>query len=220
MTRAEIEQRYWRYYLLLESRFIDTIEYTEIHPDNYNAFSDNYAFIIQAIGAELDTMFKVYCGFNLDERKSINDYIKSIDYEECSDSSKHAVEHSFRNQIIRLDEYGIVIQPFENWDVSKPGKSLEWWDAFDKLKHNRYKSRKMANQKNCINLLGALCFIEMKMAKKVTEDSLEIDVFDRRSKLFTLPSWSNRIVNQKDAINVLADMIETKGEYVFPEVDV
>lgn len=59
---------------MLEKRFMESIEYVELHKDNFDAFSNGYALLIQAIGAELDTVFKEFCGFNTDYRKCISDY--------------------------------------------------------------------------------------------------------------------------------------------------
>lgn len=54
---------------MLEKRFIESTEYVELHKDNFNTFSNTYALLLQAIGAELDTVFKEYCEFSTTERK-------------------------------------------------------------------------------------------------------------------------------------------------------
>ncbi|MBO6302072.1 MAG: hypothetical protein J6N15_06505 [Ruminiclostridium sp.] len=219
MTRKELHE-YWRYYLILEKRFIETIEFTELFPTNYKSFSNNYALLMQAIGAEMDTMFKIYCGFNTNDYKSISDYAKNIDDEEQNKKPQHAIDHPFRNQEIQVTGYGITLQPFKDWDNSKPKQSLAWWDAFDCLKHNRYESRDKANQQNALNMLSALFLLEMKMLKKITEGKKELDIFDNGSDLFSLKSWSNKVVPLKDAFGVLSDMME-KGENFAPKsVDV
>lgn len=64
MNRKELSQNHWKYYLMLEKRFVESIEFVELHEDNFDAFSNGYALLIQAIGAELDTVFKEFCGFN------------------------------------------------------------------------------------------------------------------------------------------------------------
>ena len=43
MNRKELSQNHWKYYLMLEKRF----------EDNFDVFSNGYALLIQAIGAEL-----------------------------------------------------------------------------------------------------------------------------------------------------------------------
>ena len=216
MTRDELAQHYWRYYLLLEKRFIETIDFAELNTDNYNVYSNTYALLMQAIGAELDTMFKIYCGFGTDERKSISDYAKIIYNEENNIKPQHAIEYPFKKQKIVAVEYDIIVEPFKEWDINKPAQSLEWWLAFDSLKHNRFESRTLANQKNTINILGALFYIEMKMLKKLTEETTELDIFNTSSRLFTLKSWSTRAIPLGDAFGVLGEMFE-KGDDFTPK---
>ena len=54
MNRKELSQNHWKYYLMLEKRFVESIEFVELHEDNFDAFSNGYALLIQAIGAELE----------------------------------------------------------------------------------------------------------------------------------------------------------------------
>ena len=74
MTRKEFLQHYWCYYLVLEEKFRNTLNYVELDQDNERTFSNEYALLLQAIGAELDNFFKVYCRFSPDDRKTIKDY--------------------------------------------------------------------------------------------------------------------------------------------------
>ena len=46
MNRLEMIQKYWRYYLLLEKRFLESLEYVELHTSNYESFSNGYALLI------------------------------------------------------------------------------------------------------------------------------------------------------------------------------
>ena len=50
MNRKELSQNHWKYYLMLEKRFVESIEFVELHEDNFDAFSNGYALLIQAIG--------------------------------------------------------------------------------------------------------------------------------------------------------------------------
>jgi hypothetical protein len=64
MTRKDFLQRYWSYYLILEEKFRITLNYVELDERNAFSFSNEYALLLQSIGAELDNFFKVYCGFS------------------------------------------------------------------------------------------------------------------------------------------------------------
>ena len=50
------------------------MNYVELTEENFSTYSVEYAHQLLAIGSELDTFFKIYCGFNSDERKNIIDY--------------------------------------------------------------------------------------------------------------------------------------------------
>ena len=114
MNRKELSQNHWKYYLMLEKRFVESIEFVELHEDNFDAFSNGYALLIQAIGAELDTVFKEFCGFNTTDRKTVADYAQYI----------LTNTPDIKNQKISVQEYDIEIQPFMNWDITQPAQSL------------------------------------------------------------------------------------------------
>ena len=63
-----ILKHYWRYYLVLEEKFKNTLNYIELDWQNAVTFSNEYALLLQSIGAELDNFFKVYCGFAAEDR--------------------------------------------------------------------------------------------------------------------------------------------------------
>ena len=69
MNRSELMRDYWHYYRNLENKLIATSSYIEIHRDNFTAFSNEYALLLQSTGAELDNFFKVFCGYNSTDRK-------------------------------------------------------------------------------------------------------------------------------------------------------
>ena len=183
---------------MLEKRFVDSIEFVELHKDNFSAFSNGYALLIQTIGAELDTVFKEFCGFATTDRKTIADYAQQI----LTNSP------DIKNQKISVRDYEIEIQPFMNWDISQPAQSLQWWGAFTDVKHNRYEQLKQAKQENVLNILGALYLLEMLYLKKITDGTDEFDVFDEQSKIFTLKNWTSKAIPLDQAFAVLSDMIE------------
>ena len=43
--------KYWRYYLLLEKKFIDTLNYVELDEKNFSTYSVEYAHQLLAIGS-------------------------------------------------------------------------------------------------------------------------------------------------------------------------
>ena len=183
-------KKYWRYYLILESEFIKSADFVEIHKNNFNTFSIRYAFLIQSVGAELDILFKELCQFKTSDRKTITDYAKEI-------LSKD--KFNIKNLVIEVMKYDIKLQPFKNWEEKRASQSLNWWEAFTSIKHNRYENIKKANLENVLNILGALFLIEHMLLKKVKEKE-DLDIFDDPSKVFDLPKGWTNFVNARNGL--------------------
>lgn len=198
MNRTEFMRDYWRYYRTLEEKLIATSTYVEIDVDNYTAFSNEYALLLQSTGAELDNFFKVYCGFQLSDRKNISDYAQYL-------LTTYA---DIVNQMVIIPDRAIALQPFKGWDIDAPAKSLLWWQDFDHIKHNRVENKKDANQKNVLNMLAALYLLEMKYlgiiaAKDSDGHPNEPDVPDDKSRLFELKGWNFRYIPMGDAFAIV-----------------
>lgn len=192
MIRDEFQRKYWRYYLVLEKRFIATTDYLELDPDNYEAFSNEFAALLQAIGAELDAFFKVYCDFPPESHKNIGDYAKSI-LPSCPE---------IVNQEVAVAETDIVLTPFLGWTQEKAKQTLAWWEAFDIIKHSRAGNKKLASQNNVLNALAALFLLERKYLSNLAGETgeLEIDIPDISSTLFGLPDWKSRYISSSNTM--------------------
>lgn len=145
--------------------------------------------LLQAIGAELDNVFKVYCEFNPVDRKNITDYASFI----LSDYP------GIISQVVKVVDRDIDLKPFENWNVGQAAQSLPWWQAFDDIKHNRYGNIQEANQGNVLRMLAALFLLEMKCFKKYasldeTGRPTEQDGPSEDSQIFLLDNWQRRYV--------------------------
>lgn len=195
MKRKDFLRRYWSYYLILEEKFRNTLNFVELGKRNACSFSNEYALLLQSIGAELDNFFKVYCGFSAQDRKTINDYCSFI----LSDYP------NILNQKVLIPERDIELQPYQGWNESQPSKSLMFWDSFCKIKHSRYENIQEANHKNVLDALAALYLLEMKYLSKIAQD--EPDVPDRKSNLFELKNWRYRYIPVGPGIAII------NGEY-------
>lgn len=182
LTRDELMRNYWRYYFVLESKFLHILDYVELDESNYNTYSHEFAMLQQSIGAELDDFFKVYCGFETSNNKNISDYANYIlsEYPEIV------------NQKISLMGYDTFITPYAGWNVDEPSKSLFWWKAFTQVKHDRSLKYKEANLKNVLYILGALYILELRYLSKVADN--EPDVPDKESSIFEAMNWNYRYI--------------------------
>lgn len=102
MKQKEFIREYWNYYLLLENKFLNTLNYVELSDEkdkkdekdkndnyyNYSTFSKEYMSQIYTIGAEIDTVLKVICGFN-QKKKDKYEKIYRIYKEKVSRDTKY-----------------------------------------------------------------------------------------------------------------------------------
>lgn len=182
MTREEFLQNYWSYYRMLEQKFLVTLNYVALSTDNAAAYSNEYAGLIQMIGAEMDSFFKVYCGFSATDVKNIAKYYPVV----ISDFP----EITTQNVAVRMA--GMTITPFSGWNGDKPKQSLFWWKAFDNIKHSRTTNIHDGCQKNVVYALAALYLLEMKYLQKITAGTDAPDIPNEKSAIFSLPGWKFR----------------------------
>lgn len=188
MTRQEFLKDYWQYYLMLEKQFINTLQYVDLNTNNFSTFSNQYANLLQAIGSELDSFFKVYCSYNPDDYKSISDYATFV----LSDFP------SVLTQELEIINYDITTKPFDGWDATRAKQSLPWWESFDKIKHSRTANKSDASLEKVLNALGGLFIIEMKYLQKIVAGlEAEPDIPNELSALFELKDWEYNYIPAK-----------------------
>lgn len=186
MTRQNFLKDYWQYYLMLEKQFINTLQYVDLDANNFSTFSNQYANLLQAIGSELDSFFKVYCSFNPNDRKSISDYASFV----LNDFP------TILTQEVEIPNYDILIKPFDGWDSTRAKQSLPWWESFDKIKHSRTANKSDASLEKVLNALGGLFIIEMKYLQKIVGTN-EPDIPNELSSLFELKGWTCNFISAK-----------------------
>lgn len=186
MKRSEFMKNYWRYYLLLEKHFEAIESYVEISKDNFKTFSFEFASQLQNIGSELDTVMKEICNFDQTARKKISDYCPII-LRKYPTLDKQKV-------VVR----GIEIIPFENWESRCASQSLDWWNAYNCIKHGRVQNYKEGNLGNVLSALSGLYILERFYLKEISDDEGTIDIPDPDSKLFRAIDWDNKWMPTSD----------------------
>lgn len=192
MNRTEFLNDYWSYYLLLERKFINTLNYVELSPQNYKTYSNEFAFLMQSIGAELDSFFKIYCDFLPTDRKTISDYAATMLQKDIGITTETII-------IMGKD---ITLTPFHNWNSATASQSLPWWQAFDKIKHSRVQNCSGASLKNCLNSLAALYLLETKYLIKITVGTDDFDIPDHSSELFIVKGLTHHCISMSTVFGV------------------
>ena len=185
MNKNEFTNKYWSYYLLLESDFMKTNRYMQISDKNYNAFSIEYAKQIQSVCGELDTVFKLASGLDFNENGSIDKYKPMI--------LKKYSERSLKE--VNAPAYDLSIKPFGDWNKNNVN-APRWWKDYNKIKHQRSNSLEAANLKNMIGSLAGLFLLEMYILVEICKEEYEGTISSYTfygprfpSKLFIIKDW-------------------------------
>lgn len=185
MNKNEFTNKYWSYYLLLESDFMKTNRYMQISDKNYNAFSIEYAKQIQSVCGELDTVFKLASKIDFNANGSIDKYKPAI-LERYNDIPSREVF---------IPTCELSIKPFDDWNNSETN-SPKWWRDYNKIKHQRSSSLEVANLKNMVSSLAGLFLLEMHILIEICKKEYgEADSTIHRfqptfpSKLFKISDW-------------------------------
>lgn len=187
MCRQEFLNSFWVYYLMLEKKVINTFNYVELSTLNYSTFSNEYASLIQSIGAELDSFFKIYCSFDFNDRKNISHYANVILQN----------EPTIVDIELNVLSKQLSIKPFESWSLNQPAQSLVWWQSYANIKHSRTANFTESSLKNTIYILGALYILESKYLVKIADTSCEPDIPDEESRLFSFKNPINKVNSMK-----------------------
>lgn len=215
MRLLEFDEKYWNYYLTLESDLIKTQRYVSIDEDNYSTFSVEYAKQYQTICSEIDVICKDYCKF-LDSDTKVKNIMgyASVILEHKPDLISSTVKVK--------TAASVSLMPWREWKTDKTapfdGSSVEnnspsWWIYYNKVKHNRTGSDsenkqffKYANQTNTLNSLAGLFVLVMYFYKDLalSENQDNVTIPNRQSNLFEIKDWEKQFIffNEVLAMNI------------------
>jgi len=138
---------YWNYFLSLEDDFEKVSRYIEICSDNNNTYSIELARSMLSSCSEVDVVLKELCKLLSNDfdctRPNIDKYRKVI------------VEKipNFYKEKVYIPRYGRKLNPWINWGKNK---NPNWWDGYNKVKHQRTEFFKLAKLKNSLNAMAGL----------------------------------------------------------------
>ena len=144
--------KHWKYFLLLEQDFINTMRYVELSPNNFQTYSIEYTKLILTACSEIDILCKQLCSIIGNDKA---DNIK--DYETCI-LTKYP--KFFSNTITLTPE--ITLTPWANWQNNA---SPKWWKDYNAIKHERINNFEKSNLFTTINCLSALMLTNLYYSK-------------------------------------------------------
>ena len=137
---------HWEYFLSIEADLANCMRYVEFAPENFAAFSVEFARIIVAASAEFDAVAKGLC-------KSINEKAKPENINEY-----HPIivgrYPKFPQYKIHIPRLKVEIEPWRTWTAEA---SPDWWSkGYNKIKHERDQYFANANLRNAIDATAGL----------------------------------------------------------------
>lgn len=150
-------------------------------PENLNAFGhqirDTLILACTEIEAQLLGIYEANCSLQIDRANTMQ-YVQLRDVMKLND------------YIISFNNYPDLpsFTPFKDWDYKKPTESLQWYSAYNAVKHNREKQFKKASLQNLLSAVAAIyILLRGQYGDAMTEWN---DLFRSFFKLEQEPEWS------------------------------
>lgn len=145
MIKTSEKNIHWDYYLALESDIERVARYIEFDESNYGTHSIELAHLLLAASSEVDVVMKELCNLLSPQSKAetINGYRVVI---------KEHLPPIIEQKVVS-DRYGLNLSPWSNW---KNDNNPDWWQSYNKVKHERSIHFSKANLKNVLNSVAGL----------------------------------------------------------------
>ena len=152
---------HWNYFLALEKDLENLSRYIEFCQSNFNCYSLEMARILLASSSEVDVVAKQLC-------KKLNPASEANNIHQYRDEIK-IVYSQFPNFRVTVPRYGLDLAPWSNWNQDQ-GVPF-WWNAYNKVKHQRNVDFEKANFKNVINAVAGLFVTTLYFYKEKAENA-------------------------------------------------
>jgi len=140
---------------LLKDMLVDLFRVVDPHSDNFDAFGHKIRNVMLLACTEVESQWKAV----LRE----NEYYATTDNFNTNDYFKLA-------SALRLSEYDLSLpfypecpklSPFDNWNVTQPTQSIQWYDAYNKVKHDREQNFREAKLRYAIEGVAAVVIVNI-----------------------------------------------------------
>jgi hypothetical protein len=165
----------WASYESLEDTFIDFLNYVPWTSNHKKVWSPRLANLLENIGSTINSIFKSYLeSSTLDTARDI-DKIRSDRRKQTINAFQKIYDaiYSFSNRDVYFLSPEEKLIPWLNWQESDT--QLQWWTAYNKMKHDRFKNITEANLENTLNALSGL-FLVCVILKEIRPYLLDIGI--------------------------------------------
>jgi hypothetical protein len=139
--------------VFVQRRFIECTRYIEVHSENCDTFSYEFASILRDCGSifssVLDAVIKG-ATFTNKKRTDISDYKSFL---KAQDNTIYLSSVHFRSRF----PDGLILPIYSLKDQTK---NPQWWSAYNKVKHSEYNDYRFGNLGNVATALASLVILE------------------------------------------------------------
>lgn len=148
-----IEQKpvtsHWNYFLCIEEDISKLSRWIEPSESNFDCYSLEIARLLMTTSSEVDVVAKLVCKKinHKSKAKGILQYQKEL-------VSKFPNVHKAK---VAIPRFGLELTPWQNWQIEESPPI--WWQATNKVKHERSEHFHQATLKNLLNAVAGLLLL-------------------------------------------------------------
>jgi len=152
---------HWNYFLTLDDDAAKFSRYVEFSGSNFATYSIELARILMAASSEVDAVAKLLC--------------KKIDSTKDAENILHyrAIIMGAFPRVATFDvliqRFGLTFRPWQNWGS---GRSPDWWQDYNLVKHERNINFSKANLSNALHSIAALYVLLLYYYKEEADNGL------------------------------------------------
>ena len=174
MNWLDYQNIYWKKYLYLESRVIETDYYVTISKENFKTFSNVYEELLVSICSELESVFREWSK-EINNDSNINSYVNKIIFKNEDNFDKEVSVFLCNLKVKPFSDLTLFLREINELKYINTKKYLNWWYIYNKIKHDKVNYYKFANLENVLNSLGALFIVANLRIKELGESDPEAD---------------------------------------------
>jgi hypothetical protein len=150
-----IEQKpvtsHWNYFLCIEEDISKLSRWIEPSESNFDCYSLEIARLLMTTSAEVDVLARLIC-------KKINHKSKAKGILQYQKELVSEFPNIYRAKVV-VPRFGLELTPWHNWlTVETPPI---WWQANNRVKHQRSEYFNQATLKNLLNSVAALLLLQI-----------------------------------------------------------
>jgi hypothetical protein len=167
-------------FIRLKERFYKISNYIFFDIKNQACYSSEVRAEILMLNTEIESQMKGVLIANASKKKMYRtkDYFQLFKMLKLGDYEIELKDFPKMNRI----------SPYQNWNSEKPTKSLEWMDAYNLIKHDKYSNIEFATLKNLVDAFSALTILLYSQFKNFIAIKKQ---FDEVVKILKEPEWDD-----------------------------